>query len=226
VFVCDDLDQLFGRLALGNVPHAVSSLSTNCNAVLGRGKFSMRELSLTIIAATLVVGPTITWAADLPPSPPQRVSAAYVPAVLPVYNWAGVYVGINGGWGWGNGKFTIAPNTAFPTGLSGTPNDNGGVVGATLGANFQTGAFVFGVWRRKSSFVCCREALLMSAESKVRPDFPMLSAVIAHSQIVVTLPDATAQRFPANFDAVDIAILEWIVAEARAAASFFPRSKL
>jgi hypothetical protein len=47
--------------------------------------------------------------------------------------------------GWGNGKFTIAPNTAFPTGLSGTPNDNGGVVGATLGANFQTGAFVFGV---------------------------------------------------------------------------------
>jgi hypothetical protein len=42
----------------------------------------------------------------------------------------------------------------------------------------------------------------------------MLSAVIAHSQIVVTLPDATAQRFPANFDAVDIAILEWMVAVA------------
>jgi hypothetical protein len=35
---------------------------------------------------------------QLPPSPP-RVPAAYVPAVLPVYNWAGVYVGINGGWG-------------------------------------------------------------------------------------------------------------------------------
>jgi outer membrane immunogenic protein len=74
----------------------------------------MRKLSLIIIAATLVVGPTITWAADLPPSPPPRVPAAYVPAVLPVYNWAGVYVGINGGWGWGNGKFTIEPNTAFP----------------------------------------------------------------------------------------------------------------
>ena len=64
---------------------------------------------------------------------------------MPVYNWAGVYAGINGGWGWGDGKFTIAPNTAFPTGLSGTPNDNGGVVGGTLGANFQTGGFVFGV---------------------------------------------------------------------------------
>jgi outer membrane immunogenic protein len=84
------------------------------------------------------------WAADLPPSPPPRAPAVYVPAVLPVYNWAGVYIGINGGWGWGNGKFTIAPNTAFPAGLSGTPNDNGGVVGGTLGANFQTGGIVFG----------------------------------------------------------------------------------
>jgi hypothetical protein len=78
---------------------------------------------------------------------------------------------------------------------------------------------VFGI-RRKSSFVC-GEALLMSAESKVRPDLPMLSAVIAHSQIVVTLPDATAQRLPANFDAVDIAILEWIVAEGRRLAPIY-----
>jgi outer membrane immunogenic protein len=85
------------------------------------------------------------WAAYLPPSPPPRAPAVYVPAVLPVYNWAGVYIGINGGWGWGNGKFTIAPNTAFPAGLSGTPNDDGGVVGGTLGANFQTGGIVFGV---------------------------------------------------------------------------------
>jgi len=48
---------------------------------------------------------------------------------------------------------------------------------------------------------------LISAESKVHPDLPILGAVIAHSEIVVTLPDTTAQRFPANFDAVDIVIL-------------------
>jgi outer membrane immunogenic protein len=84
-------------------------------------------------------------AADLPPAPPIRAPAVYVPAVLPVYNWAGIYIGINGGWGWGNGKFTIAPNAAFPAGLSGTAHDNGGVVGGTLGANFQTGGFVFGI---------------------------------------------------------------------------------
>jgi hypothetical protein len=30
-------------------------------------------------------------AADLPPSPPPRAPAVYVPAVLPVYYWAGIY---------------------------------------------------------------------------------------------------------------------------------------
>ncbi|MGN6750533.1 MAG: outer membrane protein [Xanthobacteraceae bacterium] len=84
-------------------------------------------------------------AADLPPSPaPPRAPATYVPAVLPVYNWAGVYVGINGGWGWGNVKYTANAVGAFP-GTTGSLHDNGGIVGGTLGANFQAGAFVFGV---------------------------------------------------------------------------------
>jgi outer membrane immunogenic protein len=84
------------------------------------------------------------FAADLPPSPPPRAPAAYVPAVLPVYNWGGVYVGINGGWGWGNVKYTANAAGAFP-GTTGSLHDNGGIVGGTLGANFQAGAFVFGV---------------------------------------------------------------------------------
>src|SRR5215470_2667733 len=83
-------------------------------------------------------------AADLPPSPPPRAPAVYVPAVLPVYNWAGLYVGINGGWGWGNAKFTANAVGGFP-GTTGTRSDNGGVVGGTLGVNFQASAFVFGV---------------------------------------------------------------------------------
>src|SRR5262249_26871230 len=95
-------------------------------------------------------------AADLPPSPSPRAPAAYVPAVLPVYSWAGLYVGINGGWGWGNAKFTAnavgsgcfnavpQPVPCFP-GTTGTRSDNGGVVGGTLGVNFQASAFVFGI---------------------------------------------------------------------------------
>jgi len=84
------------------------------------------------------------FAADLPPAAPAKAPAIYVPPVVPVYNWSGVYLGINGGWGWGSAKYTIPVQTGFPTGATGTFNDNGGVVGGTLGANFQTGAFVFG----------------------------------------------------------------------------------
>ena len=45
-----------------------------------------------------------------------------------------------------------------------------------------------------------------------RPDVETLAAVIAHSQIVVA---ALGKRLPAGFDEVDIAILDWIIAESR-----------
>ena len=47
-----------------------------------------------------------------------------------------------------------------------------------------------------------------------RPDVETLAAVIAHSQIVVAEP---ARRFLAGFDEVDLAILDWIIAESRLA---------
>jgi hypothetical protein len=56
---------------------------------------------------------------------------------------------------------------------------------------------------------------MKSAGSQFRTDISTLGAAIACSQIVVTSPSATAQRVSANFDAVDIAILEWIAAEGR-----------
>jgi outer membrane immunogenic protein len=88
------------------------------------------------------------FAADLPPAAPPRAPAVYVPPVLPVYNWSGIYVGVNDGWGFGNAKFSIPGNAAatppFPA-VSGTVTDNGGVAGGTAGVNWQTGGFVFGV---------------------------------------------------------------------------------
>jgi hypothetical protein len=42
-----------------------------------------------------------------------------------------------------------------------------------------------------------------------------LAAVIAHSQIVVPQPRGPAPLLPAGFDDVDIAVLDWIAAEAR-----------
>jgi hypothetical protein len=48
-------------------------------------------------------------------------------------------------------------------------------------------------------------------------DLRALVATIARSQIVVAATPAEASRFPAGFDAVDLAILEWIAREGRSA---------
>jgi outer membrane immunogenic protein len=91
------------------------------------------------IAALLsVLAADLARAADLPPSPPPQAPAAYIPVAPPVYNWSGFYVGINGGWGFGTVKWTPS---GFP---ANTVNPDGGVVGGTLGFNYQMNAFVFG----------------------------------------------------------------------------------
>jgi hypothetical protein len=80
-------------------------------------------------------------AADLPvrtgPAP------AYYP-VSAVYDWGGAYVGINGGYAFGQSQWSDPFN---PSGLSHTGHFsvNGGLVGATMGVSGQWGAWVFGV---------------------------------------------------------------------------------
>jgi hypothetical protein len=43
----------------------------------------------------------------------------------------------------------------------------------------------------------------------------MISAVIAHSQIVVAASTRSVPCLPAGFDDVDLAVLDWIAAEGR-----------
>ncbi len=92
--------------------------------------------ALTLFAAT-----PAAWAADLPVAPPQA-PAAYVPVVAPVYNWSGVYIGINGGYAFGNSNWNST--TGFTPG-TGDFNVTGGLVGGTIGINFQSGSIVYGV---------------------------------------------------------------------------------
>jgi outer membrane immunogenic protein len=92
--------------------------------------------ALSLLAAT-----SAAWAADLPVAPPQA-PAAYVPVVVPVYNWSGIYIGINGGYGFGDSNWNSAG--AFIPG-TGDFNIDGGLVGGTLGLNFQSGSFVYGI---------------------------------------------------------------------------------
>ena len=56
-------------------------------------------------------------ASDLPPPappPPPRTPAAYVPPVLPVYNWGGLYFGFNVGYGFGKSNWVDAQDPGGP----------------------------------------------------------------------------------------------------------------
>jgi outer membrane immunogenic protein len=83
-------------------------------------------------------------ASDLPPPaapPPPRAPAAYIPPPSPVYNWGGLYFGFNAGYAFGTSNW-VDPDD--PGGQTGNFSTTGFVGGATLGANFQTDAFVYG----------------------------------------------------------------------------------
>ncbi len=89
-----------------------------------------------------VVGQAL--AADLPePAAPPRAPATYVPMVAPVYNWSGIYFGVNGGYGFGKSTWTD-PNNFSGLGSTGSFNISGFAAGGTVGANFQFDAFVLG----------------------------------------------------------------------------------
>ena len=57
-----------------------------------------------------------------------------VPVASPIYDWTGIYVGLEGGGSWGNSRHVDAA-----TGLNDTNSFdvNGGLGGVTVGANWQ-----------------------------------------------------------------------------------------
>jgi outer membrane immunogenic protein len=73
-------------------------------------------------------------AADLPRRHAEMPVKA--PAYVAAYNWTGLYAGINGGGGFGRTNWS-ALGTDF--------NTSGGMVGGTLGYNWQMGQTVFGL---------------------------------------------------------------------------------
>jgi outer membrane immunogenic protein len=82
-------------------------------------------------------------AADLP-APPEAPAAVYAPPPPAVYNWGGLYFGVNGGWGFGNSSWSDADNVSG-LGTTGNFNTNGYAAGGTIGVNWQSDAFVFGL---------------------------------------------------------------------------------
>jgi outer membrane immunogenic protein len=82
--------------------------------------------------AALVLGPAAALAADLPVKAPPPVA---------IYNWTGFYIGVAGG-----GSLGTSDHIDAATGLSDTLGYNirGGLVGGTLGYNWQVSDFVIG----------------------------------------------------------------------------------
>jgi outer membrane immunogenic protein len=92
----------------------------------------MKRIVLACVGVVALGG--AASAADLAPAPgPAPYYKA--PVYAPEYNWSGFYLGINGGGGWGRSYWTT------PGGF----DTSGGLVGGTIGYNYQINQAVLGV---------------------------------------------------------------------------------
>ncbi|MBN8989377.1 MAG: porin family protein [Rhizobiales bacterium] len=98
----------------------------------------MNDMKKFIVgAAFAAVSSSCVLAADLPV---QAYKSA--PVAAQVYNWTGLYVGVNGGYGWGSqDPLTLVSNRFDRTSF----NINGGMLGGTVGAQIQQGYVVLGL---------------------------------------------------------------------------------
>jgi outer membrane immunogenic protein len=84
-----------------------------------------------VAGAALLALASSAVAADLPAPQPYYKGPAYLPPPL----WSGFYLGVNGGGAFGNSTWDTA----------GSINTSGGLVGGTIGYNYQINRFVIGV---------------------------------------------------------------------------------
>jgi len=95
----------------------------------------MRKLLAASIAMVALMGGQ-AMAADMPVKTPAPKEPPFA-----VYNWTGLYIGIQGGTGWSNG---VAQTDSTPF-TSGNYQPNGAVIGGTIGYNVQLDPFVLGL---------------------------------------------------------------------------------
>jgi outer membrane immunogenic protein len=98
--------------------------------------FEMKRLISAGVVALATV--TMMGAANAADIARRQAMPTKAPAYYAPYNWTGFYVGINGGGGFGNSDWDAA------TGSSGR-DTSGGLVGGTIGYNYQVGQAVFGI---------------------------------------------------------------------------------
>jgi outer membrane immunogenic protein len=94
-----------------------------------------------VLAGIAILGLSAGAASAADIAPYQPPMAAVAPAA-PSYNWTGFYIGVNGGYGWGEFPNNAAAVLGFPVDLG---DAGGGLVGGTLGYNWQFGHVVAGL---------------------------------------------------------------------------------
>ena len=101
----------------------------------------MKSFLLGVVGVVVMGIAAPAFAADLPA---QTYSKA--PVMIPAaYDWSGVYVGINGGWGSERRCFDSITAAGIFIAADGCHTTSGGVAGGQIGYRWQTGALVFGM---------------------------------------------------------------------------------
>ena len=102
---------------------------------------AISAVAMVSIAMASIFAASRARAADLPV---RTEAPAYYPAVPPIYDWGGGYIGVNGGYAFGQSQW--GADALNPSGLTSTGNFhvNGGMAGITAGVSGQWGAWVLG----------------------------------------------------------------------------------
>lgn len=95
------------------------------------------------VAAAVFVGLASTaFAADMPMAAPYTKAPAFAPVI---FSWTGCYVGIEGGGNWGQSQQTARTGPAIGAPITNNFNLSGGIVGGTVGCNYQVSNIVLGI---------------------------------------------------------------------------------
>ena len=98
----------------------------------------MRSFLAFLLFSALGAGPALAADFPLPAPEPMRPPVSYDPNG-PYTNWAGAYLGLNGGYGAGSSQWTLG---FLGTGIF---NTNGFLFGGTVGYNYPISAVMVGV---------------------------------------------------------------------------------
>ncbi|WP_371930135.1 outer membrane protein [Bradyrhizobium sp. CCGUVB1N3] len=102
----------------------------------------MKMRKLTLAISLVLVGTASALAADIAPSYTKA------PVVAPIYNWTGVYIGLNGGGASSHNCWDVTGFRGFPitpSASEGCHNATGGLAGGQIGYRWQASSWVFGL---------------------------------------------------------------------------------